>query len=302
MLRELDSRDIDRLKWDAVVSADATHKVYAMSWFLDAVTENKWRAFVFGDYLTVMPFVVKRKYGISYCYMPMFAQQFSIYGFYEHANEFISALREKYQYAEFCISDNKFISQEGLEKREKTNFILSLSKDYRQLYLNYTKKHQASLTKYSNELLSYEQAHDITPLLDIFREEKKEIYSFNQMNELLENIRKIYNASSKNGLSKLYQVKERGLVIGGAFFLIDNYRIYYFFGTSKKQSTKPNGISFILLDRLIKEYAESVFTLDFEGSDNPGIAHFFKGFGAMREPYTMIKWNDLPFFIKWIKR
>ena len=302
MLRELHSDDIDKAKWDAVVSSDPRHKVYAMSWFLDAITENNWRALVCDDYTTVMPFVVKKKYGISYCYMPIFVQQFSIYGLQEHTNEFIDALRKKYKYAQLCLSNKRCVGNEVVEKKTKSNFTLSLNKDYTQLYGNYTKKHQTSISKYSHESFAYEQANNINPLLDIFREEKKEIYSLQQMNQLLNNIVKIYTAGAKKGLSRLYQVKENERVIGGAFFLIDNRRIYYFFGTSKRHQAKANGTSFILLDRMIKEYAGSEYTLDFEGSDNPGVAHFFKGFGAFIEPYTMIKWNDLPFFIKWLKR
>ena len=298
MIKELHSNFIDKRKWDILVSLDPHHKVYAMSWFLDAITNNDWHCLVLDDYSAVMPFVVKRKYGLSYCYMPMFAQQFSVYGAPEHSGTFVDILRKKYKYAELCFSDTDFIPKDFgfIDQRVKSNYILSLSKDYTDLYGLYSKKHQASLSKYSKERYTYELAEDIKPLLHIFRKEKKEVYSSGQMNQLLNNIEHIYDAARKKGVSRLYQAKDNGEVIGGAFFVLDGQRIYYFFGVSEK-----NGVSFVILDRLIREYAGSDLTLDFEGSDNPGIAHFFKGFGAMNEPYTVVKWNDLPFWIKWIK-
>jgi hypothetical protein len=41
--------------------------------------------------------------------------------------------------------------------------------------------------------------------------------------------------------------------------------------------------------------------LDFEGSEIPGIARFFKSFGAEKFHYYRLKMNRLPWFIKLIK-
>jgi hypothetical protein len=42
--------------------------------------------------------------------------------------------------------------------------------------------------------------------------------------------------------------------------------------------------------------------LDFEGSDIPGIADFYKGFGGLDEPYYFCKWNQLPWFYRIFKK
>jgi hypothetical protein len=249
-----------------------------------------------------MPFVVNKKWGITYCYMPMFVQQFAVYGLKEKYSLLVEFLRSKYKYAELCLPQRKELNHTTLGIQPKTNFVLTLNSTYAALYSGYSKKHQASISKYKKNELTYTEANDILPLLDIFRKEKADVFSGSQMKVLLENIDRIYTAAKLKGVSKLYYATGDGQIVGGAFFLISETRIYYFFATSKKEESKFSGVSFGLLDYIIKEYAQSSYVLDFEGSDNTGIAHFFKGFGARNEPYSFIKWNDLPFFIKWIKR
>jgi hypothetical protein len=50
---------------------------------------------------------------------------------------------------------------------------------------------------------------------------------------------------------------------------------------SNIQEGRKKGASHQLIDTLIREYAGKDYWLDFEGSDIPGIAFFFEGFGWM---------------------
>jgi hypothetical protein len=49
-----------------------------------------------------------------------------------------------------------------------------------------------------------------------------------------------------------------------------------------------------LIDNLVREFAGRDFILDFEGSSVPGIAEFYKTFGATDEPYYFFRYNRLP--------
>jgi hypothetical protein len=44
-----------------------------------------------------------------------------------------------------------------------------------------------------------------------------------------------------------------------------------------------------ILDSIIKQYSETDYIFDFEGSMVSGIAHFFKSFGAKEEEYFSFK-------------
>ena len=46
---------------------------------------------------------------------------------------------------------------------------------------------------------------------------------------------------------------------------------------------------FYLLDQLIAEFATKNMILDFEGSDVPGIAEFYRKFGSVNQPYPFLK-------------
>jgi hypothetical protein len=52
----------------------------------------------------------------------------------------------------------------------------------------------------------------------------------------------------------------------------------------------------------IHEHAGQPYLLDFEGSTIEGIAHFFQGFGAQPEIYQHVKYNNLPWLLKLLKK
>jgi rRNA processing protein Gar1 len=57
-----------------------------------------------------------------------------------------------------------------------------------------------------------------------------------------------------------------------------------------------------LYDKLIEEFSQSSLVLDFEGSDIPGIADFYKSMGPVNQPYFFVKYNELPKLIKKFKK
>jgi hypothetical protein len=56
-----------------------------------------------------------------------------------------------------------------------------------------------------------------------------------------------------------------------------------------------------LLDHLVREFAGTPTILDFEGSELPGVAHFYKNFGGRDQPYFFYRHNQLPWPIRLFK-
>jgi hypothetical protein len=83
-------------------------------------------------------------------------------------------------------------------------------------------------------------------------------------------------------------------------FLIHKSRIIYILGGASDKGRELRSM-YSLFDTLIKEYAEKDMLLDFEGSEIPGIARFFKGFGAHKQPYFKLHINRLPLPLRWLK-
>jgi hypothetical protein len=57
-----------------------------------------------------------------------------------------------------------------------------------------------------------------------------------------------------------------------------------------------------LYDKILEEFTETPLLFDFEGSDLPGIKSFYEKFGATNQPYFHWHFNQLPFFLKRIKK
>ena len=76
-------------------------------------------------------------------------------------------------------------------------------------------------------------------------------------------------------------------------FFITNSRIYYVLA-GNDPSGRPIAASHQLINAVIEKYAGKALILDFEGSDIPGIAFFFEGFGAKSEQYYYLHNNNLP--------
>ena len=94
---------------------------------------------------------------------------------------------------------------------------------------------------------------------------------------------------------RLILVYENGQALGGALFVMQAGRIIYLFSAVSEAGREQQAMSF-LLDNVIKEYSDTVDILDFEGSMVPGIASFFRSFGAGKERYFHFKRSRIPFF------
>jgi len=87
----------------------------------------------------------------------------------------------------------------------------------------------------------------------------------------------------------------------GIFFAESHNRMVQLFGPSVPAGKKVNAKHF-LLDAIIEHFSESGRILDFEGSEIPPIAEFFRGFNPQEVFYHQIIKDDFPFWIKGLQR
>jgi hypothetical protein len=101
---------------------------------------------------------------------------------------------------------------------------------------------------------------------------------------------------------KVYGVKnEKDELIAAAAWVIFNKSAYYFTSASNEEG-KEKFAMFMIVNNFVKQHANSDLTIDFEGSMLEGIARFYRGFNAIQEPYSRVKYNNLPFFLKFFKK
>ena len=63
-------------------------------------------------------------------------------------------------------------------------------------------------------------------------------------------------------------------------------------------TAKETAAMTFLIDSVIKEFSPSQLVLDFEGSNDPDLARFYKGFGAKEIEYNSLEINRFTFPLK----
>jgi hypothetical protein len=114
-------------------------------------------------------------------------------------------------------------------------------------------------------------------------------------------LRRLLQALDARGrLHSLGVVNENNQLVAGAFFCDANGKVIFLFSGNSNEG-KEKGAMFMLIDQFIKENSQKNLVLDFEGSNDPQLARFYRGFGAKECVYLQARMNKLPWYIRWYK-
>ena len=90
---------------------------------------------------------------------------------------------------------------------------------------------------------------------------------------------------------KIYGVREGAHLMAAAAFAFSEQRGIFLLSVSS-EAGKEHRAMFMVVDRFIRIYAGKLAKLDFEGSNIPSIARFFRGFGARPQVYQRITFEN----------
>ncbi len=285
-LRFLNRKEIDTAKWDTCIRNAVNSLIYGYSWYLDIFADN-WSGIVNADYTCVMPIVWRRKYGIRYTYRPFLIQQ---QGVFVQQNTCDIRLFYKFLHRKFYFGDYNFNYANRLKISKmyiNRNYILPLSDNYDGIYARYSKNHKRNLKKVVKNNLRVVENENI----DVLIEFKK----LNPVNKLIDaqfdRVKFLCNSlpeSRKNILS----IYDNENLLSSALFVLQDNRFYFLLGATSQAGNEKKA-SFLLFDYFIKKYSGSEYVLDFEGSNIPGVARFFAGWGSEYVEYQTV---NLAFF------
>ena len=298
-IQYLRRREIDTRKWDKCIDAAENGLIYSYSWYLDHMAEH-WDALVLNDYEAVMPLTWRKKYGIRYLYQPSFCQQLGITGrkasYQNEIHHFLTVAQKHFRFIEIFLNfDNAYAGTVA-----RNNFILPLAANYEDLYANFKNDLKSDISKArNNNDINYTALTDHRMIIGLYKARYGK--RFAQVGN--EDYRRLENLCS-------HLQQNEGLVMRGSFagekplalslLLNRNNRLYLLISV-----TPPEGrqlyANHLHMSETIKEFSNRHLILDLEGSDLPGIAHFYKSFGCINQPYYYLRCNDLPFAIKWLK-
>lgn len=297
-LQYLHRNQIDTAKWDQCIARAANGLLYAHSFYLDHMATN-WDALVLGDYEAVMPLTWRKKWGIKYLYKPAFVQQMGIFTnaalTVEIVQSFLNVLPHHFRFAEMHLN----YSHPGDSLRPHSNFILPLHASYEQLRKNYKHDLVKNLKHTARFRLTYSAGEEYEGILLAF----KELYGSripHLTNADFINWGKVFSFLYKQNRVVIRTVTENDQLLSSALLMKDEKRLYLMVSVTGDDG-RLKGANHFLIDRLIAEFATCGLILDFEGSDVAGIAHFYKNFGSIDQPYFFYRYNKLPWPFRLLK-
>ena len=300
-LKYLEHSQVDYSKWNRCIMTASNSRIYAASWFLDR-SAKVWDALVWGDYEFVMPLPFRRKFGIKYLYQPVFSQQLGIFPQPSGKIEiqFYKELLKRFRYCDIHLNSHNYLPgiPDVKDLPPRLNYLLPLKGDYEYISGNYSKNTKRNIARSGSYRLSYVSNINLHEYIEFNKKNLGNILSDKDINKL----KSIIAYTQTYGMGEIpgvYNAENR--LCATVFFCHYSNRVTYLNAGSDRNGKVLRSM-FFLVDNYIRTNTGKNLVLDFEGSMLPGVARFFKGFGASPEYYYPLKFNKLPFPIRWLKR
>jgi hypothetical protein len=301
-IQYLSQNEIDKTKWDKCIDEADNGLIYGYSFYLDHMVTH-WDGLVLNDYEVIMPLTWNKKMGVYYLYQPPFTANLGIFG--KNLNEeinkqFIQCIPKKFKLIEISLNSGNIIRALPSFLISRANYILSLNKSYDVLYKGYRENHQRNIEKALQAGCIVKKNIPTEEIIHLNKEQMKNIASLTDSD--YDKFRNLYEFLSVKNKTATYGIinKEDKLLASCVFFL-SHSRAYYILAGNHPDS-RNTGASHLLIDAFMKDQAGKNVLLDFEGSDIESLALFYNGFGATKEIYPAIRWNRLPWYLKWLKK
>ncbi|MEI7583809.1 GNAT family N-acetyltransferase [Runella sp.] len=299
----LQRHEISETQWNNFIAASPQRIVYAYTWYLDAVSPH-WGALVLEEsdgWKAVMPLPILKKWSVKVIQQPFYCQLLGIFtrkhlDFQEATHLFLYQLPNYFRY--ISIYTGRFSQANPLPDRYEINHctthILQLHSPYHTLKQSYTPDRLLNLNRAERFKWNVLESHDLNPIIELFRTHHASQIQGGVAETAYLLLQQIVDVLfGKKAVKLVYALKD-GQIEAGALFVIFDKRIIYLFNAASPLGRKGNART-LLIDQIIREYAESDFIFDFESPEVKSIADFYQSFGAQKEEYLSLHYNDLPF-------
>lgn len=269
-MKFLDSSQIDKVKWDALVASSPNNNVFCYSWYLDA-TCKKWGAIVDKNYTFGLPLPYKNRYLYKKVFQHPYSRNLDFFGTNEQLKEAISLMED---FAKFSFNFNHHLN---LKASCKVYQSIELKND-----IEYKKNAQRIIAK-NQHLYHFNITNNTEPVLHLYFSN-----SFNKIKQQKKNktfITQLTENAIKNQKGETIEVYDaQNKLCAAAFFLKDKQTVCYLIGDCHLED-KKNGVMFSLMDFAIKHYQKDYEIFDFGGSNVESVATFYKKMGGIDQEY-----------------
>ncbi len=300
MIKYLTNSEINKDRWDDCIKNSVNGIVYANSWYLDIVADG-WSALVENDYEQVFPLISGKKWGINYLFQPVFSQQLGVFSqtllTEEVVAKFLKAIPPHFKFAEINLNTYNKLPQGKYQSVEWVNHELDLINAYEKTFNGFSTNLKRKIKKAEKADLSILSNIKPEEIIRIFKENKgKELKTLEEVD--YQKLRRLAYMGIYKGLVNNYGVySPKNELCAGAIFLKSKHKIIFLFSGLTAEGRELNAMA-LLISSFIKDHSQHHITLDFEGSNDPQLARFYKSFGATKSTYPHLEINNLPLFTK----
>ena len=299
-IQRLRHQEIDRTAWDRTVSSAAGPNLYTRSWYLDAVCPG-WEALATPDYQLVMPLCPRKKLTIPYLYQPLLSQQHGILSEgkvdRETAQAFLECIPQEFRLIEITLHENNPVETlQGISMH--TTMRVDLSHGYDQISAAYHDNTRRNLHKAKSAGLTWESGLAPGQFLSLLMADPGAGSRILLRNNNRKPLLRLINALLLRQCGEIAGIRDSsGNLLAAALFARQE-TMHFFLSPASTPAGRDTRAMFLLIERYIHQHAGSRAQLDFEGSDIPDVARFYKGFGAAEYSYPSFRLNRLPFPLK----
>jgi len=304
-IQHLTRKEIDSQKWDTAIDQAVNGQSYAYIWYLDCVAEN-WDALVSDDYAYIMPLPWNAKWlGVKQIYQPIFTQQLGVFGEKKPdeaiITAFLKAIPAEFKYILTHLNEENAVKNlTNFTINLRRNMLLDLSGSHEVLHKNFRKSLRQRIRKGKKEL--HFSINKTSPEDLVAYYQKHLNHKVGLADSTYKRVLKLMKTALALGKGNIYSAHfADDSFATGIFFAESHNRMIQLFGPSVPAGKKVNAKHF-LLDAIIEHFAESGKILDFEGSEIPPIAEFFRGFNPQEVYYYQVIKDDFPFWIKGLQQ
>lgn len=290
MIRYAARLDINDQKWDQCIQHAFNGNIYGYSWYLDAVAPE-WGALIEDDYERIFPLVFRRKFGFSYIYQPFFTQQLGLFSRKQLSadilEQFISAIPPQFKMAEINLNTHNNTHKAGIITVPQLNHELDLINTYEKIRAGYSDNLFRNIKKAERAGLNISPNIKPDEVIRIFRENRGKEFGHLKDADYMRLNRLIYTCLFKKIADIRGVYDEQNQLVAGAFFITANRKAIFLFSGLTPEGRDTGAMPF-LIDNFIRENAGKHLTFDFDGSNEPNLARFYKSFGSRELVYQRI--------------
>ncbi len=266
-IRLLQSKDIDKTKWNSCVHFAPNGNVFGYKWYLDQVAKD-WVGLVEGDYESVFPLVWRYRRGLwghKELHQPYWMREMGIYSVHvlspARIQQFMERIPAEYRHINIAVSGKNVLpSQLPFESNAETTALLSLNESYETLTGRYSSDLFRQMDKATTAKLMLTANLKPEKIADFYEKHTKDRRDLDARYHAL--LRIMYNALHRGWGFTSAVLDADGNPCAANFFIHSHGKLLSLAPVASKAGEQVGALSF-MFDLTVRINAERPLVLDF---------------------------------------